>query len=140
MIARRNTTEYKKAIQRTLIRDNHMCIRCNRKDNLHVHHLTPFADGGNEDNINLITLCVLCHSEWENIKQLGSIAFSDWFDFIPYALLLGLWYKTDGEKDISVGQSIRDFHRIRFTKLTPLFEKEDFKLMIRRVALDPEFN
>lgn len=39
------------------------CVACGEKnpDLLHHHHLLPRAEGGTEDETNLITLCLTCH-------------------------------------------------------------------------------
>ncbi len=44
-------------------RDKNKCVVCANKDNLHFHHKTRYADGGQDTVDNLILLCVTCHAE-----------------------------------------------------------------------------
>lgn len=37
------------------------CQHCGTTSDLHVHHLTPRADGGTDDPANLQVLCRSCH-------------------------------------------------------------------------------
>lgn len=50
-------------------RDRYTCFRCEevarRMSDLSVHHLIPRAEGGGENEENLITLCHACHNEVE---------------------------------------------------------------------------
>lgn len=45
--------------KRILIRDNHECQLCHRKDKLHIHHKDK--NRYNNKLKNLITYCVYCH-------------------------------------------------------------------------------
>jgi 5-methylcytosine-specific restriction endonuclease McrA len=59
-----------------LVRDNFTCQECGFNQpvsgaphlmemiNFHVHHLKPYAKGGNSKPENLITLCEDCHKKW----------------------------------------------------------------------------
>jgi len=51
--------------ERVLIRDNYTCQKCGRKAcsfvKLEVHHIKPRAEGGTDDDDNLITYCRDCH-------------------------------------------------------------------------------
>ena len=40
--------------------DNHKCVPCSKKSNLHIHHIT-YKNVGNEDTNDLLTLCSSCH-------------------------------------------------------------------------------
>lgn len=43
--------------EQVLIRDNYRCSICGFDFHVQVHHITPVAEGGNNDFPNLITLC-----------------------------------------------------------------------------------
>jgi 5-methylcytosine-specific restriction endonuclease McrA len=45
-----------------LQRDNWRCQNCGRRQNLEVHHKKMRSRGGNDSNVNLITLCHTCHA------------------------------------------------------------------------------
>jgi len=49
-----------------LTRDRHQCRRkgCSHTRHLHIHHLTSRAQGGTNQEDNLITLCSACHQLW----------------------------------------------------------------------------
>ncbi len=57
--------------ERVLERDSHLCQACARKDRVamgrEVHHITPKAKGGTDDDTNLETLCRDCHVEADAI-------------------------------------------------------------------------
>ena len=72
-----------------LERDNFMCQKCKLKDEtgklLEVHHINPIYNRGNEELINLITLCKDCHhfapnSEKEFNKYIQDIRPRKWKD------------------------------------------------------------
>jgi hypothetical protein len=46
-----------------LERDGHRCVRCQSPDDLHVHHVEPWAPGQPDPHAlgNLVTLCASCH-------------------------------------------------------------------------------
>ncbi len=46
------------------------CVACGNKGNLHQHHLVPKANGGTDNEKNLITLCGGCHGRLHG-KKLG---------------------------------------------------------------------
>ena len=58
--------------KKILKRDGYSCVECStsRKDVgiecLHVHHILPRSDGGEDDVSNLITLCEECHRNRHN--------------------------------------------------------------------------
>lgn len=54
---------YTKGYSKHLIkqRDRYMCRICGDTEFLEVHHLTPSHLGGDNSQINLITLCCSCH-------------------------------------------------------------------------------
>lgn len=51
--------------RRILERDNNTCQHCGAVDRLEVHHIIKRADGGSNDDDNLVTLCVPCHRRVE---------------------------------------------------------------------------
>lgn len=55
-----NSREWKLKRREVLKRDNHQCQTCLAIDNLEVHHKT-YKRLGNENLIDLITLCSSCH-------------------------------------------------------------------------------
>lgn len=44
-----------------LERDGHACVSCGNRDDLHVHHIIPRGQGGENSKENLATLCANCH-------------------------------------------------------------------------------
>lgn len=48
---------------KVLKRDNNQCTSCGRRDDLHVHHIHPKSKGGENNPLNLVTLCRKCHSK-----------------------------------------------------------------------------
>jgi hypothetical protein len=52
-----------------LIRDNQICLRCDKKfrakGKLSVHHVIPRSEDGSNDFTNLVTLCNPCHDHVE---------------------------------------------------------------------------
>lgn len=50
-----------------LYRDNFSCQRCGRKRRLTIHHIMPRAEGGANEPVNLITLCIKCHDYIEDL-------------------------------------------------------------------------
>lgn len=49
--------------RQVLARDRHRCVECGECEQLQVHHLIPFAEGGTDSVTNLVTLCRDCHDE-----------------------------------------------------------------------------
>lgn len=47
--------------QQLLERDNWRCQNCGSMQNLEVHHMTPRSRQGDDEEVNLITLCKFCH-------------------------------------------------------------------------------
>lgn len=48
--------------EQVLRRDSWRCQCCGSKSNLEVHHKNFRSQGGDDSEVNLITLCVDCHS------------------------------------------------------------------------------
>jgi 5-methylcytosine-specific restriction endonuclease McrA len=65
----KNMDKWKLIREAVLVRDNLTCYRCERTDNLTVHHLVPRAEGGGDSLRNLITLCSKCH-DYAEVEQL----------------------------------------------------------------------
>lgn len=43
-------------------RDGNKCQKCGKEEeDLHVHHIEPISEGGDNDKLNLITVCANCH-------------------------------------------------------------------------------
>ena len=45
------------------------CVACGIRKQLHHHHLVPKSRGGSNDQTNLITLCVDCHSKIHGVNN-----------------------------------------------------------------------
>lgn len=66
---KRNLRKYKLELEFNRIRgsilerDGHTCQKCGRREHLHVHHVQPLGEGGDNSSNNLITLCRDCHKE-----------------------------------------------------------------------------
>lgn len=45
------------------------CGCCGTRDNLHIHHIIPLKDGGNNSLKNLILLCEFCHKRIHSGKE-----------------------------------------------------------------------
>lgn len=54
---------WSKIRREVLERDKHKCKKCGNRENLHVHHKTPIAQGGKNEMRNLVTLCRECHAK-----------------------------------------------------------------------------
>lgn len=58
---------WEKTRTRVLARDSYLCQRCLRANRVQAgnecHHIKPKAQGGNDDDTNLETLCHTCHED-----------------------------------------------------------------------------
>ena len=73
---------------KVLRRDEYKCRRCrwshdeyNRSDprHLELHHIKKHAQGGENTEANLITLCTVCHDVWHKLEdKIGEKGFEDW--------------------------------------------------------------
>ncbi len=63
---RNRTTIPPRTRREVLARDRHQCRRkgCGHTRFLHLHHITPRANGGTNNTENLVTLCTACHDLW----------------------------------------------------------------------------
>lgn len=64
-------------------RDNHCCRLCNANENLTVHHITRYRDGGGNELSNLITLCRACHAHIHHLMRRNPDQLPDWSVFLP---------------------------------------------------------
>lgn len=46
---------------REAIKDKRLCQICNERPVANTHHIIPVSKGGNDDDENLLELCVRCH-------------------------------------------------------------------------------
>ena len=53
---------YEQLRQKVLKRDNWRCQNCGRRESLEVHHRKMRSQGGDDSDVNLITLCHSCHA------------------------------------------------------------------------------
>jgi 5-methylcytosine-specific restriction endonuclease McrA len=53
---------YERLREQVLRRDCWKCQGCGTRSNLEVHHRQFRSQGGNDSEVNLITLCVECHA------------------------------------------------------------------------------
>jgi 5-methylcytosine-specific restriction endonuclease McrA len=53
---------YERLRQEVLKRDNWRCQNCGHLENLQVHHQKMRGQGGDDSDVNLITLCHSCHA------------------------------------------------------------------------------
>jgi 5-methylcytosine-specific restriction endonuclease McrA len=71
----KNTAAWQRARQEVLYRDGRRCQRCGSAatpfDPLHVHHVVPRSEGGNDAPGNLVTLCAMCHPQVERLAALA---------------------------------------------------------------------
>ena len=94
--------------QIVISRDGNHCSNCERRDNLHLHHVIPLSRGGSNKPSNLELLCAKCHSKEHGGKDLTGdfepteTAFSDRVSKIRYAIQqhkrIEFGYRKPGEK------------------------------------------
>ena len=53
---------YEQLRQQVVTRNNWRCQNCGRRENLQVHHKKMRGQGGNDSDMNLITLYHSCHA------------------------------------------------------------------------------
>lgn len=68
----RITNEARKAVYR---RDGYQCAVCGDNRHLQIHHIWKRSQGGGDEQMNLITLCSVCHALAHGINLAG-IEFS----------------------------------------------------------------
>lgn len=62
------TNETRKAVYR---RDNYECAVCGDNRRLQIHHILERSQGGDNDQMNLITLCPICHALAHGVNLAG---------------------------------------------------------------------
>ena len=60
MISASIPNETRKAVYR---RDGFACALCGDTRRLQIHHVIPRSEGGSDDPMNLICLCMWCHAD-----------------------------------------------------------------------------
>jgi 5-methylcytosine-specific restriction endonuclease McrA len=58
---RLDSEPYEELRRQVLRRDGWRCQVCGSRQNLHVHHKQHRSQQGDDDDLNLITLCARCH-------------------------------------------------------------------------------
>ncbi len=53
---------YQELCRQVLERDNWRCQECGVMSNLELHHIDFRSRGGDDSELNLITLCTVCHT------------------------------------------------------------------------------
>jgi Restriction endonuclease len=71
--------------QRARSADNHRCVRCGTEEDLQIHHIIPYEDGGVDSLENLITLCGDCHWDahgetWSEVDYDSKDEFEEWLE------------------------------------------------------------
>ncbi|MBX0284737.1 HNH endonuclease [Halomicroarcula sp. F28] len=64
-------------------RNNGKCVKCNTDENIAVHHIIPYSQGGQDEVENLTTLCHTCHwaahgKTWSEIDYESTEEFWSW--------------------------------------------------------------
>ena len=62
------TNETRKAIYR---RDGYQCAVCGDPRRLQIHHVVHRSQGGGDEQMNLITLCPVCHALAHGMNLIG---------------------------------------------------------------------
>ena len=56
--------EFEKIKHELLKKDEYKtCSNCGSSDNIHLHHITPLAIGGTNEESNIVPLCEECHGK-----------------------------------------------------------------------------
>jgi 5-methylcytosine-specific restriction endonuclease McrA len=63
---------YQKLCRQVLRRDGWRCQACGSRTNLQVHHIQLRSQSGNDDAVNLTTLCVNCH-QWVHLPSQSEV-------------------------------------------------------------------
>lgn len=83
-----NRKGFRRPRKEALQRDGRRCRRCFTTEGLEVHHVKPLCDGGTHDLDNLLTLCIMCHREWDLVD--GMVGFNDFLDLPPVRLVAAM--------------------------------------------------
>ena len=60
-----------------LNRDGHKCCDCGDVNRLQIHHIVERANGGSNEESNLITLCPKCHAEKHKNSPIYRLMYKD---------------------------------------------------------------
>jgi 5-methylcytosine-specific restriction endonuclease McrA len=60
---RLDNSQYARLSKAVLARDGWRCQACGKAGNLQVHHMQSRAQGGDDAEANLMTLCCSCHAQ-----------------------------------------------------------------------------
>jgi len=74
-------TEWKARREQILELDGYKCVRCNNREDLHVHHIR-YERGRmpwEHKDHDLVTLCEQCHTVWHNRKNGGYLDVEEFF-------------------------------------------------------------
>ncbi len=64
------------------------CIRCGCTHSLHLHHIVPQSEGGDNAPGNLAWLCSTCHREWHETEDFVGLSAQE------YGARFGAWLST----------------------------------------------
>jgi len=118
------TSDWKWLRREVIIRDDYTCQDCGAQGgrkgdaNLHAHHKTPKAEGGEDTKENLITLCASCHRS--NHKEDNTGHFEESYadnDFLNAVSELGGAGTTD------IAEQVGCNRRTAYVRLNELEDK-----------------
>lgn len=98
-----NKTEWMKLRKVIIARDGGRCKKCGRTTGLEVHHITPVREDGSDEPENLITLCGVCHKEWEVFEDGMTTKFAEWLSIPQLSLLLAMYRIAGSSPDRTAG-------------------------------------
>ena len=78
------TNETRKAVYR---RDGYQCAVCGDPRRLQIHHITHRSQGGGDEQMNLITLCPICHAIAHGNKMYGLLPQEFNQEYIDQAII-----------------------------------------------------
>ena len=89
--------------QQVLERDGHVCVICDSKDDLTVHHITDRKEmpGGGYVPENGISICPPCHLKAEKFHQTGGKEWEEGFHPDD------LYMKIGSSHELAVSQSVK---------------------------------
>lgn len=69
--------------EQALLEHDHQCVKCDSENNLAIHHIIPYSDGGRDSSENLAPLCKNCHWEahgdtWNDVDYNSKQEFWNW--------------------------------------------------------------
>ena len=81
--------EFKKIRPQIFERDNYLCKKCGCEKASNVHHIIARANGGTNEEKNLILLCSQCHHEWDYSEN--TIPFDVWLTYPSQSEFIAMW-------------------------------------------------